>query len=826
MKNLLLLLLALTSVALLKAQNVQTLSGGTTISCEQDNTLTLASSEINYDYYLLNDADNSIVGTSQAGTGNTLNFQTGIVSETTNYHVFAANPSFALDLHGGGDNISVPHVASLQPTSEFTIDTWVYPTEISTNKYHTVYRKDNTGVGRILLAFQEFGTVFSFGIDTAIDGYQELDIPIVEVDYINQWVHILAYYDDATNVMKVYRNGVEIGSANMDGTITAPIMPTAAHIGSYNNNLDFFIGKIASFRIWDKALTSSNERSKAQSNFLTNTEPNLIAYYPFYENVGTQLNDVTANANHGSFVATPEWVSGTIGGYGVPSNTQTITFDNTIITVVIACPGDVTAITENGECGAIVNFQNAVATDSCGESVIVSQTEGIASGSIFPIGDTTIEFTAQDDNGNLSTCTFTITVEDNEAPVANCNNLTIQLDEFGFASITADDVDGVSTDNCGVDFTSIDIDTFDCSNVGDNTVILTVTDVNGNVSTCSSTVTVEDVTAPEVFCQDLTIELDADGIAVITGMDIDAGSTDICGIDSYELSMDTFDCNNVGNNTVTLYVTDVNGNMSSCTATVIVEDNLAPELVCMDVTIELGPDGITYISPSDLATAEDPCGIVVFEADVTEVTCADIGTPITVSVFATDGNGNPSFCSSTVTVVDLLGPAIVCPPNEVVIVDPNGTYALGDYIADGAATVTDNCTDPVTIFSQDPAAGTLLGYGVHNITFTAEDEYGNVSTCSFELNIQELLDNNDNELGSLTLYPNPANSQVYLSNPNQLELNEVIIYDLTGRMVNRVDLSNMGIEKTIDVSTLANATYMVVINGAQGPTTKQLIVGN
>jgi hypothetical protein len=476
---------------------------------------------------------------------------------------------------------------------------------------------------------------------------------------------------------------------------------------------------------------------------------------------------------------------------------------------LIACPGDVTAIADPGSCGAIVVFQPAVALEECGW-VIVAQTGGLGSGSVFPVGDTVVEFTATDECFNTSTCTFTITVEDTEAPVVNCNDLTVQLDEFGTASITAEDVDGISTDNCGVATLSIDVDTFDCSNVGANTVVLTVTDVHGNAATCSATVMVEDITPPEVFCQDLTVALDADGLAVITGMDLDAGSTDACGIGSYELSMDTFDCNYIGNNTVTLYVTDVNGNMSSCTATVTVEDNLAPTLVCTDVTIELGPDGITYISPSDLATAEDPCGVVVFEADLTEVSCADIGAPITVSVFAIDSNGNPSFCSSTVTVVDLLGPAIVCPPNQVVIVEPNGTYTLGDYIADGIATVSDNCSDPVTLFTQSPAAGTLLGYGIHDITFTAEDEYGNVSTCSFELNIQELLGTTDNELESLVLYPNPANNQVYLSNPSQLELNEVIIYDLTGRMVNRVDLSNMGLEKTIDISSLANATYMVL----------------
>ncbi len=494
---------------------------------------------------------------------------------------------------------------------------------------------------------------------------------------------------------------------------------------------------------------------------------------------------------------------------------------------VIGCPGDVTAFTEDGDCGAIVLFQNAVAIEECGD-VIVYQTEGLGSGSVFPIGDTLIEFTAQDSCGNLSTCTFTVTVVDDDAPTAVCQNITVQLDEFGNASITANEVNFGSFDNCGVGTLEIDIDTFDCSNVGDNDVTLTVTDVNGNSSTCVAVVTVEDVTAPVVACQDIVVELGADGTVTIDPMDVDGGSSDACGIATYELNIDTFGCLDVGDSTVILTVTDVNGNQSSCSATVTVEDNMAPELVCMDVTLELNQDGIAYIIPSQLVeTINDPCGVLVFTADVDELYCSDIGTPVTVNIFANDGNGNSSFCSSTVTVVDVLGPQIVCPPNEQVNLDPNGTYTLGDYIGDGIATATDNCTDPVTIFTQDPAAGTTLGFGVQTITFTAEDEYGNVSTCSFELDVQEILGANDSEdFSSLVLYPNPADNKVHLSNPRLMDLNEVTVYDLTGRIVNKVDLSNMGSEITIDVSNLANATYLLVIKGSQGTSTKQLIVNN
>ena len=113
------------------------------------------------------------------------------------------------------------------------------------------------------------------------------------------------------------------------------------------------------------------------------------------------------------------------------------------------------------------------------------------------------------------------------------------------------------------------------------------------------------------------------------------------------------------------------------------------------------------------------------------------------------------------------------------------------------------------------------------ITFTAEDQYGNVSTCSFELDIQEILGAGDAEdFASLVLYPNPADNEVILSNPRQIDLSEVTIYDLTGRIVHKVDLSTMGSEITIDISMLANANYILVIKGLEGISTKQLIVNN
>jgi PKD repeat protein len=202
---------------------------------------------------------------------------------------------------------------------------------------------------------------------------------------------------------------------------------------------------------------------------------------------------------------------------------------------------------------------------------------------------------------------------------------------------------------------------------------------------------------------------------------------------------------------------------------------------------------------------------------------------ITITYTFTDGNACTSSTSGDVSVVDTEAPQIVCPEDEQVNLNSDGTYTLGDYIGDGTATVTvtDNCTQPITIFTQDPAPGTILNSGIQVVTFTAEDDSGYVSNCSFELDVQETLGANDREdFASIILYPNPAHNKVFLSNPKQLDLSEVTIYDLTGKRVNVIDLTNMGSEISIDISTLANTMYLLVIKGKQGTSTKSLIVKN
>ena len=248
--------------------------------------------------------------------------------------------------------------------------------------------------------------------------------------------------------------------------------------------------------------------------------------------------------------------------------------------------------------------------------------------------------TVVDVNGNVSTCTSTITVQDNINPTAICQNLTVQLDANGQGSITAGQVDNGSFDNCAIDTIFLDNYDFTCANVGANTVTLTVVDVNGNVSTCTSTITVQDNINPTAICQNLTVQLDANGQGSITAGQVDNGSFDNCAIDTIFLDNYDFTCANVGANTVTLTVVDVNGNVSTCTSTITVQDNINPTAICQNLTVQLDANGQGSITAGQVDNGSfDNCAIDTIFLDNYDFTCANVGAN-TVTLTVVDVNGN------------------------------------------------------------------------------------------------------------------------------------------------------------------------------------------
>ena len=106
----------------------------------------------------------------------------------------------------------------------------------------------------------------------------------------------------------------------------------------------------------------------------------------------------------------------------------------------------------------------------------------------------------------------------------------------------------------------------------------------------------------------------------------------------------------------------------------------------------------------------------------------------------------------------------------------------------------------------------------------AEDEFGNVGTCTFTLTIESVLGLDDNELdNAISMYPNPADSQVTISNSSNIQLEKAAIYDMNGKLIQQIDLSQMTGEQVIDVSYLSAGVYVVQIASDDSSAVKRLI---
>src|SRR5690606_28848116 len=74
-------------------------------------------------------------------------------------------------------------------------------------------------------------------------------------------------------------------------------------------------------------------------------------------------------------------------------------------------------------------------------------------------------FIVTDECGNTNTCSFNITVIDNKAPNVVCQNITVELDNTGSATITASQLYSGATDNCDIASVTASQSIFDCSDV-------------------------------------------------------------------------------------------------------------------------------------------------------------------------------------------------------------------------------------------------------------------------------------------------------------------------------------------------------------------------
>lgn len=439
-------------------------------------------------------------------------------------------------------------------------------------------------------------------------------------------------------------------------------------------------------------------------------------------------------------------------GHNGQANTAPASFASSIlfITPREAYP-DYTTTLENdlGVCGAEYTWNHAILFDNCAGGSILwtivdsSGTTLMSQGLpifpentevtfFFPVGVSTVTYALTDANGNTSSCSFDVIVNDTEFPVITCPaDVTIQL-EGGDCEEAYTPTDYTATDNCAV------VDIFGIPPfsqllpIGENEIQFNVADAAGNITTCTYVVTIlEYIPAnPQMACIDqINIHLQADCEQEIIPAMVLAGREYYC-FDNYVLTLlqrndaGTFDTINpavVGvdqiGEEIRYQVYDPR-NDESCWGRIDVGFFEAPEFICPpDATVNCNAATSVSEMGEPILLSCALAGATVTHADTLQRnnSCDDPRAILRRTWKVTDNFGNSASCVQTITIeafdlsvvrfpADLDGvinPAIYCADaaNDPTLTDPENTGF--PFVEDGSNIFTTNFCSASYLYTDE-----------------------------------------------------------------------------------------------------------------------------
>lgn len=425
---------------------------------------------------------------------------------------------------------------------------------------------------------------------------------------------------------------------------------------------------------------------------------------------------------------------------------QRINLRDQTVPTIVTCPQDI-VIGSSSTSGRVVNFPDVVATDNCG---IASVTYSTQSGSVFPLGTTTVQVTVTDACDNSNTCFFSVQVlldqACQESPNISCPaNMDLCVGESTDPAFTGQATASFSSNNCSSDaiitFSDQVVATGTCANARTIQRTWTATNPDNSVltSSCTQVITVDDTQAPVISQCPADITQSTTSPSGIVVNYSQPTVSDDCGIAATSFSKPSGSVFTPGVTTVTFTVTDLCGRVSTCSFTVTVNMAMAgcqssPNMGC-PADFTGCPSSSTSPSVTGMATASYGASsgctgspTITFRDEIVSQGPCNGATRINRIWTATNpDNGQSVSCTQRITLVDTQAPTITNCPSNATISSAQSTYSWA------MPTVTDNCGG--TTISASVANGSTFPIGTTTVTLTATDGCGNQSSCSFTVTV-------------------------------------------------------------------------------------------
>ncbi|EDM43935.1 hyalin repeat protein [unidentified eubacterium SCB49] len=413
-------------------------------------------------------------------------------------------------------------------------------------------------------------------------------------------------------------------------------------------------------------------------------------------------------------------------------NTTSCTFN---VTIVDNTPPEIICLNNqqenaNSDCQFFMPdyIPQTTVFDNCNNNPTITQDP--PAGTEVSLGDTVVTIIAND-GVNVSECQFTVTVLDATPPSLICPETQTRIAVYNCA-YTIEDFTGlvVTADGCTTPIVTQSPP--QGTLVSPGTYEITITSSDGiNASQCEFTLQVIDENPPTINCPNDLVEASNENCELILpDYSNYASTTDDCGVISISQIPEPGTIVPLGNTLITLTASD-GFNATSCTFNITVQDNTAPEIICLEDQQESANSNCQFFIPNYISQTIifDNCSnnptITQSPPAGTEVSIGDT----VITIMASDGI-NDSECQFTVTVNDVTPPTISCPETQTRSVTNNCQYIVEDFTA--LVATADACTTPIV--TQSPPQGALISTGNHLVVITSSDGV-NSNECSFILEV-------------------------------------------------------------------------------------------